>query len=238
MSQVPSSVYQIHPNTYNFSQYTGSWQSSTTTALPNRNNLYVFEGDVSSTVNATQMFRGCSKLRSLHLYNANNFTDTTRMLSGCTYLIEVNVQDWDVSKVTNMKGMFYNTGNFEADFSTWDVSGVTDFDEMFYDSEIKTVDMSNWKHPNSSRMKNMFANSTVETVVFGDTSGVYTMDSIFTGCKALKSVTMTYPLSSSLSNSSMFSSVTTEGIFYYNPAYDYSMIIAKLPATWTAVPIS
>jgi hypothetical protein len=29
----------------------------------------------------------------------------------------------------------------------------------------------------------------------------------------------------------MFEGVTSEGTFYYNPAYDYSKIIAQLPAT-------
>ena len=98
--------------------------------------------------------------------------------------------------------------------------------------------MSNWKHSPNARMKNMFSNSEVENVIFGDISNVYNMDSAFVGCKNLKSVTMTYPLTKLLSNYTMFHSVNTEGTFYYNPEYDYSMIIEQLPDTWKAVPLS
>lgn len=34
----------------------------------------------------------------------------------------------------------------------------------------------------------------------------------------------------------MFAGITTTGTLSYNPAYDYSKIIAQLPSTWTAVP--
>jgi hypothetical protein len=36
----------------------------------------------------------------------------------------------------------------------------------------------------------------------------------------------------------MFNGVPKNGTFYYDPAYDYSKIIAKLPTTWTAVPLT
>jgi hypothetical protein len=109
---------------------------------------------------------------------------------------------------------------------------------MFYLAKIKTIDMSNWKPLKSARMKNMFSNSDVENVIFGDISNVYNMDTIFIACDKLKSVTMTSPLYRNLSVYSMFFKVETEGTFYYNPAYDYSKIIAQLPATWKAVPLS
>ena len=34
----------------------------------------------------------------------------------------------------------------------------------------------------------------------------------------------------------MFNGVTAEGVFSYNPAYDYSRIINVLPASWTSQP--
>jgi surface protein len=133
--------------------------------------------------------------------------------------------------------MFHSVCNLDLDFSNWDVSKVTNFEYMFYQSEIKDVDMSNWKHSSNARMKNMFSNSEVENVIFGDISNVYNMDSIFIGCHNLKSVTMTHPINSNLSNYSMFYNVTSEGTFYYNPQYDYSKVIAELPETWTAIPL-
>jgi hypothetical protein len=34
----------------------------------------------------------------------------------------------------------------------------------------------------------------------------------------------------------MFYGVASNGTFYYNSAYDYSKILAKLPSTWTKIP--
>ena len=87
-------------------------------------------------------------------------------------------------------------------------------------------------------MKNMFANSDVENVIFGDISNVYNMDTVFLACDKLQSVTMTSPINKNVSVFSMFSKVKDGGTFYYNPEYDYSKIIAQLPSTWKAVPIS
>ena len=38
---------------------------------------------------------------------------------------------WDVSKVTNMSGMFRNAMLFDQDIGSWDVSKVTDMSFMF-----------------------------------------------------------------------------------------------------------
>lgn len=200
-------------------------------ALPGYSSICVFEGDLSSTSNAYQMFRGCSRLGYLELHNTGNITNMNSMLSGCTSLVEANLKDWDVSNVTTMTYMFNSVGDIEADLSTWDVSNVEDFEYMFYQSEIKDVDMSNWTHSPNARMKNMFSNAKVENVVFGDISNVYNMDSVFVGCRNLKSVTMSSPLHKNLSNYSMFAYVETDGTFYYNPEYDYSKVIEQLPST-------
>lgn len=185
-----------------------------------------------------QMFKGRTNLRYVTLKNTSNITNMNSMFSGCVNLLEVDTTGWDTSNVTEMKGLFEDTGVVSADLSNLDVSKAYNLDEMFYKTKMKKVDMSTWKHNGSVRMKDMFANSYVEEIIFGDTTGVYMMDGIFSGAKALKSITMTYPVTGLLSNYSMFYNVTTEGTFYYNPEYDYSSIINQLPATWKAVPLS
>ena len=55
---------------------------------------------------------------------------------------------------------------------------------------------------------------------------------MFSNCTSLKSVTMLGPINNEISRlDNMFNNITTTGTFYYNPAYDYSKIIAELPAT-------
>lgn len=74
----------------------------------------------------------------------------------------------------------------------------------------------------------------LESVNFGkcDLSSVKSTYTMFSGCTSLKSVTMLGPINNEISRSdNMFYNISTEGTFYYNPAYDYSKIIAELPAT-------
>ena len=54
---------------------------------------------------------------------------------------------------------------------------------------------------------------------------------MFGACHNLQTVYMDGEIGVNSSYDEMFYNVTTEGTFYYNPAYDYSKIIAQLPAT-------
>ena len=44
----------------------------------------------------------------------------------------INMEYWDVSKVTDMNSMFFECGNFNSDLSNWNVSQVRCMDAMFY----------------------------------------------------------------------------------------------------------
>ena len=43
-----------------------------------------------------------------------------------------NIENWDVSNVTNMYAMFYNCTNFSKSLKNWNVSNVTNMEEMFF----------------------------------------------------------------------------------------------------------
>ena len=64
----------------------------------------------------------------------------------------IGLEDWDVSKVTNMKGMFYNCENFNSDLSNWDVSSVGNMHSMFYRCKTFNSDLSKW---NVRKVKNI-----------------------------------------------------------------------------------
>ncbi len=45
-----------------------------------------------------------------------------------------NIGPWDVSRVTDMKGMFYEAWEFNQDLSAWNVSSVTTMADMFFNA--------------------------------------------------------------------------------------------------------
>ncbi|MBR6908357.1 BspA family leucine-rich repeat surface protein, partial [bacterium] len=44
----------------------------------------------------------------------------------------INIENWDVSNVQNMEDMFYDCGNFNCDLSKWDVRNVINMGYMFF----------------------------------------------------------------------------------------------------------
>jgi surface protein len=66
------------------------------------------------------------------------------------------IENWDVSKVTNMKDLFYGA-DFNADISRWDVSNVTNMQEMFHGCANFNRDISGWNVSNVTNMQEMFA---------------------------------------------------------------------------------
>lgn len=75
------------------------------------------------------------------------------------------IEKWDVSHVTNMRQMFYNCKNFNADISKWKVSNVSAMAQMFYNCKEFSQDLHSWDmsgmkgHLNGQFLSNMFKNA-------------------------------------------------------------------------------
>jgi surface protein len=54
-----------------------------------------------------------------------------------------------------MRAMFFNNKYFNGDISKWDVSKVTDMNSMFYQSEF-IQNLSNWKISSATNIEFMF----------------------------------------------------------------------------------
>ena len=66
------------------------------------------------------------------------------------------IEEWDVSKVTNMRNLFQGVERFNGDLSKWDVSNVTDMGGMFSSALSFCGDLSKWDVSNVTAMYNMF----------------------------------------------------------------------------------
>ncbi|MCT4615472.1 MAG: BspA family leucine-rich repeat surface protein [Marinifilaceae bacterium] len=86
--------------------------------------------DLSEVENMSYCFRGCSLAHS-------------------------NLNNWDVSNITNMKGCFYMVKS-HVDISDWDVSSVQDFSHMFDQYYCFNSDISNWNTKSAKDMSYMF----------------------------------------------------------------------------------
>ena len=114
-------------------------------------------------------FAGCKKLTALDVSNwdVSNVTDMRSTFGGCEKLTALAVSKWDVSNVTDMRSTFGGCEKLTAlDVSKWDVSNVTDMSFTFDGcQELTALDVSNW-----------------------DVSNVTDMCSTFSGCSGLSSL--------------------------------------------------
>jgi len=81
----------------------------------------------------------------------------------------IDISKWDVSNVKYMSRMFEGCTNFNSNISDWDVSNVVDMSWMFNDCKKFNCDLSKW-----------------------DVSNVIDMFSTFYGCKSLKKLPKWY----------------------------------------------
>lgn len=58
-------------------------------------------------------------------------TDMSYLFSNANRADFSGIENWDVSNVANMRGMFENAKSFNQPLDNWDVSSVTDMSEMF-----------------------------------------------------------------------------------------------------------
>ena len=88
-------------------------------------------------------------------WNVSNVTDMKGMFREAKYF-NGDLSKWNVSNVTNMSCMFYGAFKFDGDLSKWNVSNVRDMNSMFDCAKYFEGDLSKWNVSNVTNMNGMF----------------------------------------------------------------------------------
>ena len=137
------------------------------------------------------------------------------MFYGLTNLIEVDLSNFDGSKVTTMNGMFNSCSNLEkVTIGNINTPLLEDFAVLFSGcSKLTSIDLSNFDTSQVTTMKELFKGCTnLEKIIFGNiiTSSVKTMEGLFYGCSKLSSVDLSkFNTANVLTMTRMFISCTS-----------------------------
>ena len=151
----------------------------------------------SSSVDATSMFYGLTKLTSLTLpsmtvKNANN------MFYNCSALTTLNLSNMNTSSCTSMAGMFYGCSKLSSitTGTTFTSTKVTTMQTMFYGcSSLTTLNLSKFNTSKCDMMASMFKGcSKLKTLTLstGFTGGISSISGLFDGCSSLEAVDVSH----------------------------------------------
>ncbi|MBY9007785.1 MAG: DUF285 domain-containing protein, partial [Candidatus Lokiarchaeota archaeon] len=128
-------------------------------------NLNLTASDTLDLTGTTSLYRAFSGCQSLGATGIMNNWDVSRVTNMYYMFIGANsfnqdISNWDVSRVTNMGGMFYYAPSFNQDISNWEVSSVTSMSFMFHGASLFNQSIGKWNVSNVKQMDRMLAGTT------------------------------------------------------------------------------
>lgn len=108
-------------------------------------------GSLISSLN----FAGCAAFKCTPTPPAS-IKNYTGLFAGTTAASIDGMQNWNVSGVTNMSGMFQGAVNFNQNLNNWNTSNVTNMSSMFRGCTVYNQPMGNWNVAKVETFENMF----------------------------------------------------------------------------------
>ncbi len=153
-------------------------------------------------------FQQANNLLSVPVELPATVTDLSSAFLQNTQTSFTNLNNWDVSNVTNMQNMFQMASNFNQDISTWNTSSVTNMSSMFSMTNNFNQDISNWNTSSVTTMDRMFISSGAfnQDLNNWNTSSVTDMSYMFNSASVFDGDISGWNTSSVINMSNMFSS--------------------------------
>ena len=146
-------------------------------------------GDVSFRTAIDIVNKSDAKNVDLTMISPKNETSLSNLFRNNTNLININVSNWDTSKITSLRGAFAQIPNLTSvDFADWNVSNVTSFFALFDGSnKIENIDVSKWDTSSATNMAWMFTGNNLKHLDVSNfnTSKVTNMFAMFSGSNSL-----------------------------------------------------
>lgn len=153
------------------------------------------------------MFSGCSSLETLKLgskFNTENVSYMDYMFKGCCKLGSIDISSFNTKKAVSMKDMFKDCSSASEiipgdNFSIESVTG-SNLEGMFSGcSSLRAIDLSNFKNSGGEydnkvdSIREMFKDCSSLTKIdlsAMDMSGIYDVNSAFSGCVSLQEISL------------------------------------------------
>ena len=197
--------------------YTVHWgDGSITTHVTDAEHEYAASGNhtVSISGDFTQIWlfgddaANAAKLKSIEQWGSMEWTTMEGAFQGASSMVYNATGAPDLSQVTDMSSMFYNTRTFNGDISTWNTSSVTNMSSMFSGANLFNGDISTWNTSSVTNMYDMFsfAEAFNGDLSDWDTSSVTNMYYMFYNADKFNGDISTWNTSSVTTMSGMFES--------------------------------
>jgi surface protein len=146
----------------------------------NRSIIETITGNVVLIGDVSNMFSSAKYFRGdVSNWDVSQVTDMNGMFYNTVNFNQNSINKWDTSNVTDMKWMF-SYSNFDQNLNSWNTSKVVDMSYMFYKASNFNQDISGWDTSQVTDMSSMFANTVFDQDISGwDISQVTNMDKIF-----------------------------------------------------------
>lgn len=165
------------------------------------------------------MFDGCylMEVTATDAPDLSNVTDMQYMFSTCAAITTIpSIDQWNVSTVAIMTGMFNNADNFtgtnqNGGISNWNTGSTTHMDRMFRLAQSFNADISSWNTANVTNMEAMFSGATSFNQDIGswDTGALQNTSFMFYIASSFNQNINAWDMSNVLVANNMFQSATS-----------------------------